>query len=145
MKNEEIIKKWYEEVWNKKRENAIDEMLSPTAIAHGLTDENNNEVVGAENFKVFFRKFIASFPDIQVNIENTVSEGNKIAALAVVRLTHAGSPFKVSAEKSIAPSGKAIQFSGITITVIKDGKIQEAWNHFDFLSLFMQMGMTLSN
>ena len=30
-----FMERWYEEVWNKGRESAIDEMAEPDAVAHG--------------------------------------------------------------------------------------------------------------
>ncbi len=50
--NDTILHHWFEEVWNKGRREVIDEMLSPDAIAHGLTDAKGNEVGGAEALQV---------------------------------------------------------------------------------------------
>ena len=33
--NKVLVYRWYEEVWNKKRESAIDEMLSPDVVLLG--------------------------------------------------------------------------------------------------------------
>jgi len=140
MKNEEIITQWYDEVWNNKNEAFIDKILAPTCIAHGLMDEEGKEVVGPEKFKVLFRKFITSFPDIHLTVVDTVNEGDKIAARAIAQLSHSGTSFEAFPGKTIEPSGKAIEFSGMTITVIRDGQIQEAWNSFDFLGLYAQLG-----
>ena len=140
MTNPEIITKWYEEVWNKKREDAIDELLAEDCVTHGLADDAGNEIAGPEKFKELHRKFVRSFPDVRITIEDMVSEGDKIAARATVRLTHTGENFSVSAEKSLAPSGKAIEFSGMTITIIRNGQITEGWNSFDFLRLYTELG-----
>ena len=140
MKNSEVITKWYEEVWNKKNEDAINELYASDCIAHGLADDAGNEIVGPEMFKVFFRKFIGSFPHIRVTVDDMVSEGDKIAARATVRLSHTGENFLLSAEKSLAPSGKIIEFSGMTFTTIRNGQIAEAWNNFDFLRLYTELG-----
>jgi predicted ester cyclase len=34
-----------------------------------------------------------------------------------------------------------VQFSGIAIVRIKDGKIAEAWNQFDFMEMNKQLGL----
>lgn len=140
MKNSDVIVKWYDEVWNKKNEAAIDELLAKDCVAHGLVDDTGNEIVGPEKFKEFFRKFIGSFPDIRITVEDMISEGDKIAARATVRLSHTGENFQV-AEKSLAPSGKVIEFSGMTMNVIRNGQIVQAWNNFDFLGLYSQLGV----
>ena len=140
MKNSDVIVKWYDEVWNKKNEAAIDELLAKDCVAHGLVDDAGNEIVGPEKFKELFRKFVSSFPDIRITVDDMISEGDKIAARATVRLSHTGDKFQVGPEKSLAPSGKVIEFSGMTMNVIRNGQIVQAWNSFDFLGFYTQLG-----
>jgi predicted ester cyclase len=33
-----------------------------------------------------------------------------------------------------------VEFTGMTIVRIRDGKIIEAWNNFDFMTMFQQVG-----
>jgi predicted ester cyclase len=39
--------------------------------------------------------------------------------------------------------GKDVNFTGIVIARFSDGKIVEAWNAFDFLSMYKQLGQKL--
>ena len=41
------------------------------------------------------------------------------------------------------PTGRRIAITGIWIARVADGRIAEAWNNFDFLSLYLQLGLTL--
>ena len=141
MKNSDVIVKWYDEVWNKKNEAAIDELLAKDCVAHGLMDDDGNVIVGPEKFKVMFRKFVSSFPDIQITVDDMISEGDKIAARATVRLSHTGDKFQVGPGKHMAPSGKVIEFSGMTMNVIRNGQLVQAWNCFDFLGFYTQLGV----
>lgn len=134
MADNTLLHRWFEEVWNKGREEAIDEMLAEDIIAHGLLDEEGNTIVGIAKFKPFFRKFREAFPDIHVTVEDTVSEGNKITGLCRVRATHSGQGI------GVRPTNKQIDFTGIAIIKIEDGKIIEAWNQFDFMSMYQQLG-----
>ena len=133
--NENLLHRWFEEVWNKGREDAIDEMLDCEAIAHGLTDAGGKELCGPEGFKPFFRSFRAAFPDIHVVIEDTVAAGDKIAARCVVRGSHTGEGV------GIAPTERGVEFSGMCMVHVKDGKIAAAWNNFDFMTMFQQLGV----
>ena len=36
---------------------------------------------------------------------------------------------------------KSFTFTGICLVHVKDGLIHEAWNSFDFLSLYQQIGL----
>ena len=75
-----ILHRWFEEVWNNGRTEVIDEMIAPNAIAHGLEDPNGNEVCGPEEFKQFFIGFRRAFPDIHINVQETVPEDDLVVA-----------------------------------------------------------------
>ena len=132
--NDTVLHRWFEEVWNKGRAEAIDEMFADDGIAHGLTDAGGNELRGPAHFKSFFYSFRDAFPDIQVTIEDTVAEGDKLAARCTVKGTHAGGGL------GFAATNQPVAFTGICIVRIKDGKIVEAWNNFDFMAMFQQLG-----
>jgi steroid delta-isomerase-like uncharacterized protein len=139
MNNVKFVHKWFEEVWNKQRPEAIYEMFSPNGIAHGIVDENGKEVEGPLQFSIFFKKFIDSFPDIKVAVEDTVSEGKKIVSRCTVSCTHSGAPFQVGS-MNVPASGQKIEFTGMSWVIIRKGQIKEAWNNFDFLTMFQQIG-----
>lgn len=141
MTNVEFVRKWFDEVWNKQNEKAIYEMFASNGIAHGLMDEEGKEIVGPEKFSIFFKKFIQSFPDIHVSLEDTVNEGEKIVSRCTVSFTHKGDSFRISDTKEVGPSGKKIEFTGMAMVIIRNGQIAEAWNNFDFLAMYMQMGV----
>src|SRR5215211_7912627 len=102
-----VLRGWFEEVWNKGREEAIDELFAEDGIAHGLVDENGEELRGPANFKPFFRKFRDAFPDIEVIIEDCICEGERAAARCTVRGRHLGDGLGVAATKN------AVEFSGL--------------------------------
>ena len=137
--NETLIHRWFEEVWNKCRADAIDEMFDCEGIAHGLTGEDGKELCGPEGFKPFFESFRQAFPDLQVVVEDTVVEGDKVAARCIVRGTHRGEGI------GIAATDKPVEFTGMTIVRVKDGKVVEAWNNFDFLAMYRQLGLNQAN
>jgi steroid delta-isomerase-like uncharacterized protein len=129
-----LAHEWFDKVWNKCQIEAIDRLLANDAIAHGLVDRQGNELRGPAGFKPFFLQFTEAFPDIHVEVVDTVCEGDKIAARCIVTGTHHGDTLGVPA------SHKPIRFTGITILRINDGKISEAWNNFDFQELSRQIG-----
>ena len=132
--NAAFMRRWFEEVWNKGREEAIDEMFAEDGVANGLVDESGQALRGPTGFKPFFRKFREAFPEIEVTVEDTVSEGDKVAARCTVRGSHRGDAL------GFAATDRPVEFAGICIVRISDGKIVEAWNNFDFMSMFQQLG-----
>ena len=131
--NRALIHRWFEEVWNKGRAEAIDELFAADGIANGLADEQGAPLRGPSGFKPFFQKFREAFPDIEVIVEDTVAEGDKLAARCLVRATHKGDSLGVAA------TNQPVEFTGICIVRIKDGQIVEAWNNFDFMSMSRQI------
>ncbi len=132
--NVSVIRRWFEEVWNRGREEAIDELFDEEGLAHGLADEAGSPLRGPTGFKPFFRRFREAFPEVEVSVEDTVSEGDKVAARCTVRGRHRGDTLGFKATDS------PVEFEGICIVRIRDGKIVEAWNNFDFMSMFQQLG-----
>ncbi len=128
-----LVHRWFEEVWNKGRADAIDEMFAEDGLAHGLSDESGQPLRGPAAFREFHKKFRESFPDIVVTVEDTVTEGDKTAARCSVRGKHTGASLGFEA------TNKPVEFTGMTIVRVRDGKIVEAWNNFDFLTMFKQL------
>jgi steroid delta-isomerase-like uncharacterized protein len=131
--NRALIHRWFEEVWNKGRAEAIDELFAEEGVASGLADESGAPLRGPTGFKPFFQKFRDAFPNIEVIVEDTVAEGDKVAARCRVRAVHEGEGLGFTA------TNRPVEFTGISIVRIRDGKIVEAWNNFDFMSMFQQL------
>jgi len=136
---ETFLHRWFEEVWNQRSEKAIDEMFAEDGVANGLNDAQGNPLRGPEAFKTLHRAFLAAYPDLHIKVEDTICEGDKIAARCTVRATHAGEGL------GVAPTNEPIEFTGLTIVHIKDGKITEAWNEFDFMKMYSQIGALTLN
>jgi steroid delta-isomerase-like uncharacterized protein len=131
--NVALIYRWFEEVWNKGRAEAIAEMLAADGLVHGL-GETGVDVRGPEGFLPFFEKLRGAFSDLEVTIEDTIAEADKVAARWVVRLTHEGDQLGIPA------TGRQAAVTGMSIIQVRDGRIIEAWNNWDILGLMQQLG-----
>ena len=58
--NREVAVRWFEEVWNKGRREAIAEMLLPDAIVHDGAQDGR----GPEGFYPFFDRLHSACPDL---------------------------------------------------------------------------------
>lgn len=134
MEYETFMHRWFEEVWNNKSEKAIDEMCAADVIANGLLDAEGNTIRGIETYKNLHRAFVSAYPDIKITVEDVIGEGDKIVARCKVSGTHTGDGL------GIAPTNEPIDFTGIVIVKIENGKIAEAWNEFDFMKMYSQIG-----
>lgn len=133
--NKKLLRRWFDEVWNKGRADAIDEMFDENGIAHGLSDDPAKPIKGATDFRPFHTTFRQAFPNMIIDVEDMVAEGDKVAARCSVRGKHEGEFMGRAATQ--AP----VEFTGMTIVRIRDGKIVEAWNNFDFLTMNKQCGI----
>lgn len=133
--NKALVQRWFDEVWNKGRAEAIDEMFDEYGIAHGLSDDPANPIRGPRDFRPFHTLFREAFPNMMIVVEDTIAEGDKVAARCSVRAKHEGEFLGRSATDS------PVEFTGIAIVRIDNGKIVEAWNNFDFMTLHKQVGL----
>lgn len=133
--NKALMRRWFEEVWNNGRASAIDELFAEDGLAYGLADEQGGAIKGPPEFKLFHGKFRGAFPDISVVVEDILADGDKLAARISVRGRHTGDHLGVAASQA------AVDFTGMVMVRIKDGKIVEAWNNIDFLTMSQQIGI----
>jgi predicted ester cyclase len=77
----------------------------------------------------------SAFPDFQLSIEDELVEGDRVAWRRTLRGTNedrfAGHP----------PTGRRVEFGGINIEWLADGKIVEHWSVHDSRNLFEQLGL----
>ena len=78
--------------------------------------------------------FREGFPDVVSTIEDLIAEGDKVVARWRARATHQGEYM------GIPPTGKEVEFTGISVYRIEAGKIAESWNEEDELGLMQQIG-----
>jgi steroid delta-isomerase-like uncharacterized protein len=132
-RNKALIRRWFEEVWNKGRAETIDELFAEDGLAHGLA--GSEPLRGPENFKPFFHTFRNAFPDIEVIVEDVIAEGDKVAARCRVRGRHQGHAL------GFAATQRPVEFTGMVITRWRNGQIVEGWNNFDFMTMYQQLGV----
>ena len=128
-----LVHRWFEEVWNQGREATIDELFGEDGVALGL-GAGEAPVYGPAGFKVFWRNIRAALPDVRISVEDTVAEGEKVAARVVLEGTHRGEGLGVS------PTGHRVKIAGIVLVQFANGRIIRGWNSWDQLGLLQQLG-----
>jgi predicted ester cyclase len=128
-----FLERWFEEVWNKGNEKAIDEMALPNANTHGLEHPDGKPVNGREAFKEFHQQFLTAFSNVHIKVEHTLTQDDMTMAHCTVTGVHSGSGL------GIAPTNRTVKFTGMCLARIEDGKLAEAWNNFDLASMYRQV------
>ena len=78
--------------------------------------------------------FKAAIPDLTFELHDQIAQGDKV----VTRFTVTGT--FTNEFQGLPPSGEGIEFSGINIMLIVDGKNVEEWDAFDTMALMGQLG-----
>jgi predicted ester cyclase len=84
--------------------------------------------------KAVAEKFRAAFPDVRLEVEALVAEGDLVVARWTIIGTHTG------AWGDVAPTGRSVSFAGVNFFRIADQQIAEIWNVRDDLGLREQLG-----
>jgi steroid delta-isomerase-like uncharacterized protein len=134
--NAELIKKYFEEVWNQGNLEVLDEILDENYINH--SPGAPNPPTGPAGLKPIVAAIREAFPDLKYIIENIVIAENQIAVHTIMTGTHLGDFF------GIAPTGKQIRVNQMQIERIKNNKIIEHWRVTDDLNLMRQLGRIMS-
>ena len=131
--NKQLVRRWFEEVWNKGSVDAIDEMFAEDGIAHGLSDDPSNPIKGPTGFKPFHTVFREAFPNMMITVEDTIAEDDKVAARCSVRARHEGEFM------GRAASGRFVTATWIEIFRMESGKAVEGWVESDTKMLMDQL------
>ena len=130
--NKALVRRSFEEVWNDKNLDALDEIVAPDVVNHssppGLPE-------GVEGNKAFIGMYLSAFPDTKMTIEDMIATGDKVVTRWVATGTHDGELM------GIPPTGKHVTVTGIGIDRISGGKIVESWGEFDALGMMQQLGV----
>jgi predicted ester cyclase len=128
--NRQLIHDWFELVWNQKSEAAIDRLFHPQGKAWGFPDPEGY-LLGPEGFKTVHRTFCGAFPDLHMDIEDIVFDGDRAAIRWKATMTHTGDHLGFKA------TGKVGSMTGASFLVTDGSKILDAWNYMD-LQAFIQ-------
>ena len=128
---EAVLRTWFDELWNQHREGTIDRLFAAEGLAHGLP---GGPLRGPAGFRSAYQAFLGAFPDIEITVERSVTDGDHSVMYCRVTGTHTGDGL------GIPPTGRRVEFTGMTMAKVSDGQIREGWNCFDFLSMYQQLG-----
>ena len=130
--NKALVKRAWDEVFNQKKLTVVDELWSSDYIYHG---PQGQELRGPESLKQFISHYLEAFPDLHIEIEDLIAEGDKVVSRVVSRGTHKGEL------QGIALTGNEVTTTLILITRLADGKVVEDWESRDDLGMLQQLGV----
>ena len=130
--NKAIIRRFWEEVFNGRKLEMIDNLVTADYVYHGPAGQ---EIRGAEGLKQFLGMYFNAFPDVKVDIEDVFGEGDRVVSRVTGRGTHKGELM------GIPPTGKEITVMVICTNRFQGGKITEDWELIDLFGMMQQLGV----
>ena len=115
-KNKALMRRVYEEMWNRGNPSAAVELFA-----------------NPEGVERFVSQFLQSFPDLHHTVEAMIEDGDQVAVRFSAHGTHSGPWLRFS------PTGKSIQYTGLTLARIASDKIIEHHTWWDKVALLEQL------
>ena len=129
--NKNIVRR-YQECYNTNDLDGLDEIVSVDVLTPKIMPDMPS---GLEGAKAVHKKTLIGMPDFRTEIQDLIAEDDKVVARVIMTGTHTGNFYGIPA------TGKRVEFSGMFIARILDGKIVEHWGEEDALSLLQQLGV----
>jgi steroid delta-isomerase-like uncharacterized protein len=125
-----LIRQFYGEV-SAGNLGVIDELVADDVIEH---EEFPGLEPNKDGVKQFFAMFRSAFPDLRMEADETVSEGELVCVRGTMSGTHQGEFMGIPA------SGKRFEIRGFDMVRVRDGQVVEHWGVTDMMSMMQQLG-----
>jgi len=106
-------------------------MYSDSVIHHGYSSRIRPGVKGLREHYIALLK---GFPDLRVEIEDIIAEGEKVAHRFTFCGTHRGEFL------GVAPTGRSVSAAGMQVNLFSGGKCIEVWSVHDTFRFLSEIG-----
>lgn len=131
--NKTVMRRIFEEVWNQGKFEVLDEVVSPDYVGHLPTPPGAPS--GREGLRWLIRAYRLAFPDIRVQIDDQMADGDKVLTRISIRGTQQGQFMNVP------PTNKEVTATALVLTRFENGQNVEGWAELDRLGLMQQLGV----
>lgn len=117
-----LATRWFEEIWNQRRDETIDELMAADAVGRM---EGVPDIHGRADFRAVRDVLVGAFPDMRIVIEDILSDESRAVVRWHLTGSHKGGHF------GFAATNRPVSFRGLTWLTFRDGQIVEgcdAWN-----------------
>ncbi len=129
--NKALSRRVYDEIFNGRNLGLIDELLREDFVEH---EELPGLPAGREGMRYFTQSTLEGIPDLSVEIEDMIAEGDKVVARVRFTGTHEGEFM------GFAATGNKIDFAAIDVLAWHDGKATDHWGVTDTAAMLTQVG-----
>jgi len=136
--NDEQVAMFSEQVlaiWNEGDMSLVEQIYTPDCVRHdcGLPVD----IVGLDALKKHFESFRTAFPDLVMTVDDIIYQENKIVWLWTMKGTNTGQL------QGLSSTNQAVFLSGVSLTSVLDGKINEVWDFYNQAAFLQQLKFTI--
>lgn len=121
------------ELWSEGNLDFIEDYVAEDYVEHNTAAPE--PIRGPDGYRENVEMVRTAFPDLEVNTEDLIVEGNRVVTRYTLTGTHEG-PLM-----GIEPTGNEVEFEGISIGRFEDGKVVEGWSNIDVFGMMQQLGV----
>jgi steroid delta-isomerase-like uncharacterized protein len=129
--NERVVEAFLQDVINGHNGDHAINYLNPDMQWSGGTV---GTITGSANVAGLFASVVAALPDAQVTINDIFAQGDQVAARVTVSGTQKGPILGIPA------SGRFVQWDGVDVYRLSDGKISNIWAGDDWTAILNDTG-----
>ncbi|MBV9453381.1 MAG: ester cyclase [Rubrobacter sp.] len=132
--NKLIVERFFEEVFNYKKVELVNELLASDLIDHNKIIFAQPEGPGGVTEGI--RMLLVAFPDLSATVERLVGEEDYVVAKVTMAGTNTG-PYSRVPE----PTGRHTRWESMVLFRMENGKIAELWGVSDRMGMLTQLGI----
>jgi steroid delta-isomerase-like uncharacterized protein len=131
--SKDVVRRLVDECVNQDRPELLERYTAADVRVHPGTPGSAPDAVGIDELREAFRRFHTALPDLHVELDQLIAEGDLVAARWTATGTH-------SAELAGVPAtGRAVRWSGTDVYRVADGRVAEWWRNDDSAWLLAQL------
>jgi steroid delta-isomerase-like uncharacterized protein len=131
--NKRIFRRVVEEVIEGGDVAAFEELVHEQIVCHDPSEPA--PIRGREAYRAAIEVYRTAFSGLRVRIDDQVAEGDRVVTRWTASGRHDGDLLGMPA------TGKEVEFTGIDIDRIENGRVVEEWTNWDALGLMYQLGV----
>jgi steroid delta-isomerase-like uncharacterized protein len=125
----DLVQRFVDDVFVRGRREAVDELVTPDFISHGLPGS------GPEVMKQAIDRVSSALSDVSFEIQDTIVQGDRVAVRLASSALHSGTFMGMPA------TGRRYEIEEIHVFRVTDGRIAEHWHQMDSAGLMQQLGV----
>jgi len=131
--NRLVARQWID-AFNARDDTAEAAARTADYIAHA-PDSIQTAALDSGAWVEFLGVFLEGFPDLHLEVRDSVADDRTVAQRILFTGTHTGS------FRGLPPTNRRVRFSGLEINRMVDGRVAEHWFQMDSVTLFEQLGL----